>query len=344
MTDRHEFFADPPDWPAALMTAEEPDALSDVLDAVHLRGGAVLRCAPATPFVVTVPARVRVLHILERGSLRLRTDDMAADGSPVETVLGEGDLVLLARGDAHTMRAGPGAGEPRPLRADDCYTDGDGSTDTVPAGGDCSTDTVPAGGDGPRWLTGTFTVDEAVADPLLAVLPPMVVVPAAGQDWLQASVRLLVAEITAPRPGRAVMISRILDLLFVHVLRVWAEQRPAGPVAPGWLTAATDPRLGQVITAINRDLRRPWSVDDLAGLAELSRSVFAERFTRLLGNPPSAYLAQRRLDRAAELLRSTSASVGAVADEVGYTSEAAFSRAFRRRHGIPPLRWRRADH
>jgi len=142
---------------------------------------------------------------------------------------------------------------------------------------DCYTDTPPAGRGGPRWLTGTITVDDAAADPLLAVLPPMIVVPTAGQDWLAASVRLLVAEVRGPRPGAAVMISRILDLLFV----------------------------------------------------------------RLLGSPPAAYLAQRRLDHAAEVLRTTRAPGSAVADEVGYTSEAAFSRAFRRRHGMPPLRWRR---
>lgn len=335
MTDRRGFFADPPGWPKALVTLDEPDALSDVLDAVRMRGGAVLRCAPVTPFAVAVPARVRALHILERGTLRPRTDptdptDGAADGtadqdgSPAEALLDEGDLVLLARGYAHTLHTGRGPGGARPLLAEDCYTD-----------------TPPAGRDGPRWLTGTFTVDDAAADPLLAVLPPMIVVPAAGQDWLAASVRLLVAEVSSPRPGAAVMISRILDLLFVHVLRVWADRRPAAPVAPGWLTAATDPRLGRVISAVSRDLRRPWSVEELAEIAELSRSVFAERFTRLLGNPPAAYLAQRRLDRAAELLRTTGAPVSAVADEVGYTSEAAFSRAFRRRHGMPPLHWRR---
>jgi len=331
MTDRRGFFADSPDWPGSLVTAEEPDALSNVLDSVRLRGGAVLRCAPPTPFAVTVPARVRVLHIVERGSLRLRTTGAAGSGATgsgaaesVEMTLGEGDLVLLARGDRHTVRAGETTIGPRPLRADDCYTD-----------------TVPAGRTGPRWLTGTFTVDDAVGDPLLTVLPATVVVPAAGQDWLAASLRLLVAELTGPRPGAAVMISRILDLLFVHALRAWAQQRPTAPVAPGWLTAATDPSLGPVLSAIGADLRRPWSVEDLAGLAALSRSVFAERFTRLLGSPPAAYLAQRRLDRAAELLRSTSASVSAISDEVGYTSEAAFSRAFRRRHGVPPLRWRR---
>src|SRR5882724_3678091 len=104
MTDRRGFFADPPDWPGSLVTAEEPDALSNVLDSVRLRGRAVLRCAPPTPFAVTVPARVRVLHIVERGSLRLRTTATVGSGAvgsgaaeSVEMTLGEGDLVLLAR-------------------------------------------------------------------------------------------------------------------------------------------------------------------------------------------------------------------------------------------------------
>ncbi len=129
------------------------------------------------------------------------------------------------------------------------------------------------------------------------------------------------------------MISRLLDLLFIHVLREWSRRRPT---STGWLTAAMDPALSVVLTAIHRDLGHPWSVAKLASVADVSRTALAQRFARLLGEPPLTYIANRRLGRAADLLRTSSAPVGAIANEVGYSSEAAFSRAFRRRFGQPP--------
>ena len=259
----------------------------------------------------------RLLHIVEHGDVRLR---VSADGPPV--ALSDGDLVLLALGDRHQLQAGPNV-PVRRLADTDRYVDGD---------------ELPQQ-DSPRWVTGTFALDEAVADPLLSVLPPAIVVSGRGVDreWLEVSLRLLVAEVAAPRPGSAVMISRILDLLFIHTLRAWSRDASA---PSGWLTAALDPVLGQVLSAIHQDLARPWSVAELAQMANLSRTAFAERFTRLLGRPPAAYLIDRRLDRAAQLLRTDTASVAAVAATVGYTSEAGFSRAFSRRFGAPPLRWR----
>ncbi|OKH85294.1 AraC family transcriptional regulator [Mycobacterium sp. ST-F2] len=223
---------------------------------------------------------------------------LAGGGPPI--ILSDGDLVLLARGDRHRLQSV---------------------------------------GDAARWVTGTFLVDDAVADPLLSVLPAAIVVSGRGEDreWLEVSLRLLVAEVAGPQPGSAVMISRILDLLFIHTLRAWSRDASA---PPGWLTAALDPILGQVLSAIHQDLARPWSVAELAAMANLSRTAFAERFTRLLGRPPAGYLIDRRLDRAAQLLRTDATSVAGVAAAVGYTSEAGFSRAFSRRFGAPPLRWR----
>ncbi|TQM31453.1 AraC family transcriptional regulator [Nocardia bhagyanarayanae] len=294
------------------------DALSEILDAVRLHGDIVLRCAPPPPFRVTVPGGVRMLHIVEQGELRLR-----AEGGG-EMTLEPGDLVLLARGDAHTLYTDPNMPE-RPLRPSDLFR----------------TDDELADPGTPRWVTGTFAVQEAIAGPLLSVLPAVVHIPAGRGDleWLAVSLRLLLAEVTAASPGAAVMISRILDLLFIHTLRTWFAGNSA---SPGWLTAAMDPALGPVLAAIHRDPGRPWTVTDLAATAALSRSSFAERFTRLLGSPPAAYLTERRLDRAAHLLRATTEPVSRIADDVGYRSDAAFSRAFQRKFGAPPLRWRRS--
>jgi AraC-like DNA-binding protein/quercetin dioxygenase-like cupin family protein len=273
------------------------DALSDLLQAVHLHGGQIVRSATDRPRRDRHPAGSRMLHIVEHGSLRLelRADD------PVE--LGPGDMALLARGDFHVVRAGDAG-----------------------------------------WVTGHFLVDHLVADPLLNVLPAAVVVRGDSGDvpWLPMSLRLMLSEVTDPKPGSRVMVARLLDLLFIRALRVWAaSDRHA---RPGWLTAAMDPAIGPVLSAVHRDPARDWSVDELADLASLSRSAFATRFAALLGEPPGAYVLRQRLERAAQLLDSTTESVGRIASRVGYTSEAAFSRAFTRAFGESPRSWRKSEH
>jgi AraC-like DNA-binding protein len=193
----------------------------------------------------------------------------------------------------------------------------------------------------PRWLTGTFIANDTIADPVFSVLPSAIVVSTQshGHEWLPVTLQLLLSEVTSPSPGSSVMISRLLDLLFIHVLREWSRQQPA---TTGWLTAAMDPALSTVLSAIDRDLSHPWSVAELAAIAVVSRTALAQRFTRLLGRPPLAYIADRRLNRAAELLLARTMSVAAIANQVGYSSEAAFSRAFRRRYGQPPRQWKNA--
>jgi AraC-like DNA-binding protein len=182
----------------------------------------------------------------------------------------------------------------------------------------------------PRWLSGTFIANDTIADPVFSVLPSAIIVSAQphGQEWLPVTLQLLLVEVTSPSPGSSVVISRLLDLLFIHVLREWSRQQPT---TAGWLTAAMDPALSTVLTAIHRDLSYPWSVAQLAIIANVSRTALAQRFTRLLGRPPLTYIADRRLSHAAELLRSSTTPVAAIANQVGYSSEAAFSRAFRRR-------------
>ncbi|MGH3011303.1 MAG: AraC family transcriptional regulator [Gaiellaceae bacterium] len=319
MTDTTENFADSPGATDVLASVGVVDALSEILHAVRLRGDAVVRCAPKPPFNVAIPAGRRVLHVVEDDTIRLRVPGRAA-----AFALRPGDLALLARGDGHSIGAGKGAAV-RALSGSDCYID----------------DAHVSAPDTPRWVTGTFAVEDALAGPLLSVLPAAIVVSAAqpGRDWLSVSLQLLLAEVTNPRPGAAVMISRILDLLFIHTLREWSAHDAS---SPGWLTAAMDPALAQALIAIHREPCRRWSVEELARLATLSRSTFAERFTRLLGQPPAAYATEYRLDHAADLLRSGTASVSKVAEQSGYASEAAFSRAFQRRFGAPPVRWRRS--
>ena len=270
------------------------DALSDLLQAVHLQGGEIVRSATDHPHRDRHPAGSRMLHLVEHGSLRLEFRSSPA------VDLGPGDMALLARGDTHVVRAADAS-----------------------------------------WVTGHFLVDHLVADPLLGVLPAAVVVRGDAGDvpWLPLGLQLMLSELADPQPGSRVMVARLLDLLFIRALRVWAAS--GAQARPGWLTAAMDPAIGPVLSAIHRDPARDWSVDHLAALASLSRSAFAARFAHLLGQPPGAYVLRQRLERAAHLLDSTTEPIGRIATLVGYTSEAAFSRAFARAFGDSPRAWRK---
>ncbi|MEV0066398.1 MULTISPECIES: AraC family transcriptional regulator [unclassified Amycolatopsis] len=287
MAQDPEDFADSPQPPAY----GEHDALSDVLQAIHLQGGEVRRRSSPRE---RHPAGARVLHLVEEGGISVEV----AGEDTVE--LGTGDLVLLARGDAHIVRATP-------------HT---------------------------TWVTGEFVVETVVAAPLLGVLPAAIVIrgDARSAAWLLPIRELLVFEVTNSAPGTRVMVSRALDLLFIWSLRSWAS---AGDVRnAGWLTAALDPVLAPVLTAIHRDPGRDWPVDELARLTSLSRSAFATRFAESVGETPGSYVLRCRLGHAAHLLRGTADPVGRIAARVGYISEAAFSRAFSRAYGSSPRAWR----
>jgi len=175
---------------------------------------------------------------------------------------------------------------------------------------------------------------------MLAELPDAIVLTAGGDAapvWLDVSRRLLLEEIAWPGQGSAAMISRILDLLFIQIIRAWAS----GPDAdPGWMTGAVDPQIGQALAEIHADPAREWTVAGLAQVAHLSRSAFAQRFTERIGHTPGAYLAQLRLEIAAGLLRTTDDPINLIAAEVGYRSNAAFTRAFSKRYGSNPTQWR----
>jgi AraC-like DNA-binding protein len=287
MAEDPEDFADSPQPPAY----GEHDALSDVLQAIHLQGGDVLR--QSTP-CERHPVGARLLHLVEEGEISVEV----AGQKTVE--LGTGDLALLARGDAHIVRAAPHA----------------------------------------NWVTGEFLVESVVAAPLLGVLPPAIVIrgDAGSAAWLRPISELLVSEVIRSAPGARVMVSRALDLLFVWSLRSWAGSGDARNA--GWLTAAMDPVLAPVLTAIHRSPGRDWPVDELARLTSLSRSAFALRFAESVGETPGSYVLRCRLGHAAHLLRGTTDPVGRIAARVGYISEAAFSRAFSRAYGRSPRAWR----
>jgi AraC-like DNA-binding protein len=160
----------------------------------------------------------------------------------------------------------------------------------------------------------------------------------AGQ-WLETSIRHLVAEAGSGRPGRTVLLSKMADVLFIEALRRHMEQLP--PEQTGWLAGARDPVIGAALTLLHRRPCHRWTIAELATAAGASRSVLAERFTRFLGEPPLTYLARWRLVLAAKKLHATHQTVLQVACDVGYESEAAFNRAFKREFGLPPGQFRK---
>lgn len=274
----------------------------------------------------TADALSEVLHAIHlRGSNVVRRD--SAETPNDEHGAGQRSLHIVERGRLHVRLVGSRSGSV--LEAGEMVLLAHGESHVVSAEGPTS------------WVTGTFVVDDNGGDHLFKVLPPTIVLrrDLEEHDWLGLSLALLLDEVTRPGPGSQVMVSRILDLLFIHALRAWAAD---GDTTPGWLTAAMDGILGPVISAIHRDPGRDWTVDEMARRTVMSRSAFAGRFARLVGVPPAAYVATQRLSRAAHLLTSTSRPVHEIALEVGYSSDAAFSRAFARRFGAPPRQWRAA--
>jgi AraC-like DNA-binding protein len=300
-------FADPPaleDAALGLDADGQPhDLLSELLRSVRLSGERIVAYAPLRKFSVSF-AGTGTLHIVEEGELVLRID-----GDPRVERVSPGDVILLPRGDPHRISDASrhDAPAPRPV----------------------------------RWLCGTFTIGDPQASHLLASLPAVIILRGArgpALEGLDVARRMILFEMLSPSQGSAVMVARILDLLFIQILRAWASGTDA---EPNWLAGALDPQIGLALSAIHRDPGRDWTVEGLARVCSLSRSAFAARFAARVGKPPAGYLAQVRLVAATDLLRGTSLPVTLIAENVGYTSEAAFSRAFKHRYGTSPARWRR---
>jgi AraC-like DNA-binding protein len=259
--------------------------------------------------------------------------------------LGPGDLVLVPHGTGHRITGAaddPATGlwdVPRTVVADryeQLWIDGGGRPATL--------------------VCGAVGFTDPGVGRLLASLPPVLPAPGASgaagtsvdgsadvvdgapdADWLRTLVAAIDHEVRHPRPGTDVVTARLADVLLVHVVRRWLE---AEEPASGWIAALRDPALGPVLRAVHAEPQGPWTLESLAALARLSRSAFAERFARAVGEPPMAYVSGCRMDAAARLLRDRDQSVERVAREVGYDSVPGFHRAFVRRHGVTPGVWR----
>jgi AraC-like DNA-binding protein len=304
---------------------------------VRLVGGVFLDAEFTSPWCVTSkvgpedcrpfmtdPAHLIAYHYVIAGRLLLE-----ADGNPpVEVQAGE--IVLLPRNDSHRLGS---TLDLTPVEAETLIQPpGDSGMAHIAYGG---------GGERTRIVCG-FLGSDSRQDPLLATLPAVLklnVREGAAGDWIESSFRFAAGELAAEGVGSAAVLSKLSELLFVEAVRHYVATLP--PEGKGWLSGLRDPYVGRALALMHARPVHSWTAQTLAREVGLSRSAFAERFTSFVGEPPMRYLALWRLRRAAQRLRESHAPLARIAFEVGYESEAAFSRAFKREFGVPPAAWRK---
>ncbi len=312
------------------------DALSEVLRVVRLNSAVFYNARFSAPWCFSAPAASSVMHTLQPGAERLvifhlLTEGqcrMEVEGSPPAT-LHAGDVIVFPHGDAHLMSSAP---DVLPAPAADLVALLRRGPREVRFGG---------GGDKTRFICGYLSCDPRLCRPILTALPRVVRVNLRGQDdpgWLELSIRYAVAEAAAARPGGAGVLAKLSEVLFVETLRRYMAQLP--PEQTGWLAGVRDRVVGKALALMHAQPADPWTVESLARECGISRSVLAERFTHYVGQSPMHYLGRWRMALAAGMLRSSSSSISRVAKDVGYETDPAFTRAFRREYGMPPAAWR----
>jgi len=307
------------------------DVLTDTLAAMRTGPPVAVRTDASAPWGLRFrPIAGAGFHVVLRGSCLLVPADDTDSLLPQDPVqLSVGDLVLLRSGRGHLLTDDPGS------LVEEFHPDGvDRSTaiGRVVTGG---------GGEPARLLCGAYVLDTARRHPLLNDVPEIYRVPADRwrRDGLRATIDLLRAEVEEPRPGSDGIVAALIDAMLLYLLRAWCDDRDAAD--GGWATALTDPVIGGALRAIHEDLAHPWTVEALAARANLSRAAFARRFRTLIGEPPLAYLTRWRLTVAARRLRESDATLGRIARDVGYATEFAFAKAFKREYRCSPGAYRR---
>src|SRR5215510_6480052 len=303
------------------------DVLTTVIETLRVRGSVFCRSELRSPWGMSLQARgVAHFHVVERGRCVLRLRGMR---HPVH--LDTGDLVMVPRDGGHVL-SDPEVVPARAMIA----------VEELDSHGACRYLCNAGRGVETRLICGAFRFERDHVHPLLSLLPPLIHLPSADghvPEWLEATVRLLAAETRAPRAGTETIVTRLTDVIFVQLLRAWAEKLPVGQ--GGWLGALRDPQIGAALGLVHREPHKPWTIATLAAAVGSSRSPFAARFRELVGEPPLAYLTRWRMQSAAALLGDGRLTVAEIADRVGYESSPAFSKAFKRRTGASPFSWRR---
>lgn len=315
------------------------DVLSETLRVVRLVGAIFINAKFTAPWCYQSPRADSVATLLEPGAERVVIFHLITEGEcyvemddqPL-TRVSAGDMVVFPQGHAHRMTSQPGLRPAKGGRLDEVLSR---RPRQLAYGG---------GGATTRLVCGYLACDARLAQMLLAGLPPLLQVNVRGSNagvWLEASVRYALAEARSPRPGGAGVLAKLAEVLFIEVLRMYVNEKSEGRT--GWLAGVGDRIVGTALSALHRNPAHLWTLEELARAANTSRSVLAERFQHLVGSSPMQYLTQWRMLLAANLLSRSNAPLARIAEEVGYQTDTAFSRAFRREFGSPPASWRRSQ-
>lgn len=327
------------------------DTLSDLLRSVRVRGAVFYYVSCRDQWSAEAPPASEIAEAVMPGCEHVMEYHMIVKGNGWAAVSGlapmklaAGDIVMFPQGDSHVLSSAPGI-EPLRRTAEWVF-----STRNVPkpipiayhhgvveAGA-----LLPVEDADMVAVCGFLGCDLKPFNPLIAALPRMLHLPASrAGGWVNRVIEQAVVESNSPRPGGDAVLERLAEMMFVDAARRYLEGLPED--ATGWLAGLRDRFVGKALALMHERPDQAWTVDDLAREVGLSRSALHERFIQYLGHPPMQYLANWRIQLGARLLRESNRAVATIALEVGYKSEAAFSRAFRRMVGTPPAAWRRAQ-
>src|ERR1051326_4848518 len=318
------------------------DALSDVLRVARLTGGVFLHADFFAPWCIAArvspehcspalgPAsHLIIYHYVVEGEFLLRLEAQPEN----DTLISTGEIVLLPHNDLHLM--GSDLGMPAVPGSQIIHPPKNGSLFTIHHGGD---------GKRTRMVCGFLGCSKGESNPVISSLPSLLKLNLendAAAEWIRSTFHYAAEEVAAGRPGFETVLGKLSELLFVETIRRYAETLPESQT--GWLAGLRDSFVARALALMHHDPMRHWTVDDLGREIGLSRSALAERLIPLIGMPPMHYLANWRMQVAAEKLRNSNASLAQVAVVVGYDSEAAFSRAFKKAFGTAPATWRRTN-
>ncbi|WP_132194837.1 MULTISPECIES: AraC family transcriptional regulator [Kribbella] len=299
------------------------DVLSDVIAAMRTGTPHSTRHELYAPWGMFFPSSQGAgFHVVLQGSCWLIPPP---NGTPI--ALGPGDVAFVHGETSHGLADSPSTPLAEIKRQREPYSqvrgEGSGAATVV--------------------LCGAYMLDETRAHPLLSEVQQIVHLPAqvGCHSSLRATVDLLGSELERPLLGFGAIVPALLDTLLLYILRAWFDQEPHNKKATGWVAALNDPAIAAALTSIHDDPAHPWTVEQLGAEAGLSRAAFARRFTVLIGQPPLTYLTWWRMTTGARLLRESDAPLRVISQQAGYTSDIAFSAAFKRQYGVTPGRYRR---
>ncbi len=298
------------------------DPLGETLHMLRLNGSLYCRSELTAPWGIDMPSfdGYMIFHVVTSGHCWLEIE------GEEPRLLQQGSLTLVPHGNGHCIRSSPGA-RAMPLfdipveRVSDRY-------EVMRYGGD---------GDLTQLTCGVVSFDQLAGQQLVAQLPEVLQIDSWDEEedsWLQSTLRFISREARELRPGGETVITHLADILIIQAIRTWIDQAPEAD--QGWLAALRDKQVGRALAAIHREPEKDWTVDSLAREVGMSRSGFSARFTSLVGESAKRYLTQWRMQLARAQLQQTSDSLSVLADRLGYQSEAAFCRAFKRVYGVPP--------